>query len=252
MFGLDDRIAALGDGHTLLFVLGVALLLGLRHATDPDHLTAVSMLIASERDDGVKRAGALGLAWGLGHATTLLVFGIPIVIAGAYLPEPIQKGAEVLVGLVIMFLAGRLLIRWRRGQFHVHSHRHGPIEHRHLHPHADHAGHDHEHRPELVLGRSPLQAYGIGCVHGTGGSAGVGVLLLAGIPDHAMALGALVLFALATALTMSLLSSTFGIALTRGGVARRGLALAPALGTLSLLFGLWYTLGALELVNYAL
>jgi ABC-type nickel/cobalt efflux system permease component RcnA len=252
MLGLDDRIAALGDGHTLLLVLGVALLLGLRHATDPDHLTAVSVLIASERDDGVKRAGMLGLAWGLGHATTLLVFGIPIVIAGAYLPDPVQRGAEVLVGLVIIFLAARLLIRWRRGQFHVHSHRHGAIEHRHLHPHAEHSEHDHTHEPELVLGRTPLQAYGIGCVHGTGGSAGVGILLLAGIPDHRLALGALVLFALATAVSMSLLSSTFGIALTRGGVARRGLALAPALGTLSLLFGLWYTLGALQLVNYAL
>jgi high-affinity nickel permease len=50
MFGLDDGIAALGTGETLLVVLGVALLLGLRHATDPDHLTAVSALLAGERE----------------------------------------------------------------------------------------------------------------------------------------------------------------------------------------------------------
>jgi ABC-type nickel/cobalt efflux system permease component RcnA len=259
MPGLDGRIAALGDGHTLLLVLAVALLLGLRHATDPDHLTAVSVLIASEHEDPVRRAGTLGLAWGLGHATTLLASGIPIVIAGAYLPGWAQRTAEVLVGVLITLLALRLLVRWRRGRFHVHAHRHGRIEHRHLHPHGigaahDHVHvpeHDHEHVPDRVLGRSPLQAYGIGMVHGVGGSAGIGILLLAGIPDHALALAALLLLALATALSMCLLSCSLGLALTRGRVVRRALALAPALGTLSLAFGVWYTLGALELVRYA-
>jgi ABC-type nickel/cobalt efflux system permease component RcnA len=251
MPGLDGRIAALGDGHTLLLVLAVALLLGLRHATDPDHLTAVSVLIASEHEDPVRRAGTLGLAWGLGHATTLLASGIPIVIAGAYLPGWAQRTAEVLVGVLITLLALRLLVRWRRGRFHVHAHRHGRIEHRHLHPHGIGAAHDHEHVPDRVLGRSPLQAYGIGMVHGVGGSAGIGILLLAGIPDHALALAALLLLALATALSMCLLSCSLGLALTRGRVVRRALALAPALGTLSLAFGVWYTLGALELVRYA-
>jgi ABC-type nickel/cobalt efflux system permease component RcnA len=251
MFGLDDRIVALGDGHTLLLVLAVAVLLGLRHATDPDHLTAVSVLIASERDGAVRRAGALGLAWGLGHATTLLACGAPIVLAGSYLPDWVRNGAEVLIGLLIMLLALRLLIRWRRGRFHAHAHRHGPMEHQHLHPHGAGAAHDHDHMPELVLGRSPLQAYGIGLVHGVGGSAGLGILLLAGIPDHALALGALVLFALATAVSMCLLSCSFGLALSGSGTLRRVRALAPALGAISLAFGAWYTLGALALVHYA-
>ena len=68
-------------------VLAVALLLGLRHASDPDHLAAVSTLIASDPRDGRERAGRLGLAWGLGHALTLGLFGLPIVLFGAYLPE---------------------------------------------------------------------------------------------------------------------------------------------------------------------
>ena len=71
MFGLDDWIAELAHGEALVAVLAVALLLGLRHASDPDHLAAVSTLIASEPEDGTRRAGRLGLAWGLGHATTL-------------------------------------------------------------------------------------------------------------------------------------------------------------------------------------
>jgi high-affinity nickel permease len=258
MFGLDDQIAGLSDGHALLLVVAVALLLGLRHATDPDHLAAVSTLIASQRDDsgGARRACVLGASWGLGHATTLFAFGLPIVFAAAYLPDGVQRGAEVAVGLLIMFLAVRLLLRWRRGHFHAHLHSHGGVEHRHLHPHPSargHAhGHAHGHDHVRVLGRSPVQAYCIGLVHGMGGTAGVGVLLLAGIGDRALAVAALVLFALCTALSMALLSLGVGWALTRGPVVRRLLALAPAMGAASLAFGLWYTLGALEILRYTL
>src|SRR5207248_2138088 len=70
MFGIDNQIASLGNGQTFLIVAAVAILLGLRHATDPDHLTAVSTLIAGEGTSGVRRAGKLGFAWGLGHATS--------------------------------------------------------------------------------------------------------------------------------------------------------------------------------------
>jgi len=245
----------------LALVLAVALGLGLRHASDPDHLAAVSTIIASEPEDGTRRAGRLGLAWGLGHATTLVLFGLPIVLFNAYLPDAAQRGAEALVGVVIMFLAGRLLVRWRRGHFHAHSHRHGDTEHRHLHPHNDeraphdhaHVGrHDHVHEPEAHLGRSPAQAFGIGLVHGMGGSASVGVLLLATIPDQAEAVGALMVFALGTAVSMAALSSALGYAITRGPVLRRMLAFAPAMGILTLAFGGWYALGAVGAVPYLL
>jgi ABC-type nickel/cobalt efflux system permease component RcnA len=237
----------------LALVLVVALGLGLRHASDPDHLAAVSTLIASEPEDGARRAGRLGLAWGFGHATTLALFGLPIVLFNAYLPDAAERGAEALVGLVIMFLAGRLLVRWRRGHFHAHSHRHGETEHRHLHPHGGHgARHDHAHEPQARLGRSPAQAFGIGLVHGMGGSAGVGVLLLATIPDQAEAVAALIVFALGTAVSMAALSSAFGYAITRGPVLRRVLAFAPAMGVLTLAFGGWYALGAVGAVPYLL
>jgi ABC-type nickel/cobalt efflux system permease component RcnA len=260
MSGLDHTIANLGDGQTLLVVFAVAVLLGLRHATDPDHLAAVSTLIAAEPTDGKRRARRLGLAWGLGHATTLVLFGLPVVLFRSYLPEAVQQAAEALVGVLIIALALRLLVRWRRGRFHAHLHRHGPVEHRHLHPHEPEAAeahehaeaHAHEHVTDAQLGRSPLQAYGIGLVHGMGGSAGVGVLLLAGIPDHGEAIAALVLFALAAAASMAALSSGFGYALTRGPVLRHVFALTPVLGVVALLFGTWYLLGALDAMPYPL
>src|SRR4051812_12935676 len=107
MFGIDDAIANLNGGGILL-ALAVALLLGLRHATDPDHLTAVSTLVMSEDERGPRRAARLGLAWGLGHATTLFVVGLPLVVFGGALPDVVQRGLEVAVGVVIAALALRL------------------------------------------------------------------------------------------------------------------------------------------------
>jgi cytochrome c biogenesis protein CcdA len=226
MFGLDEKIASLGSGEAFVLVALIAVLLGLRHATDPDHLTAVTTLIAGDSHHDHRKARSLGFIWGLGHATTLFAFGLPIVLAKSYLPEPVQQGAEAAVGVLIIGLALRLLIRWHDGAF-----RSGP-------------GHRHSH------GRSPLQAYGIGLVHGMGGSAGVGVLLLAAIPDRVEAVVALALFAAFTAVSMAFASSTFGYALTRPPVLRRFATLAPALGALSLVFGVWYSLGALNAVPY--
>jgi ABC-type nickel/cobalt efflux system permease component RcnA len=212
----------------------------------------VSTLIASRPEDGTRQAGRLGMAWGLGHATTLIVFGLPIVLFGSYLPGRVQQAAEFAVGLVIIALALRVLVGWRRGRFHAHVHQHGGLEHRHLHPHGHGAHHEHSHDTAPFLGRSPRQAYAIGLVHGMGGSAGVGILLLAGLPDRAEAGAALGLFALAAAASMAAMSSGFGYALTRGPLVRRMLALAPALGCLTLLFGVWYALGALNAAPYPL
>jgi hypothetical protein len=226
MFGLDDKIASLGSGEAFLLVSLIAVLLGLRHATDPDHLTAVTTLIAGDSHHDHRKARSLGFVWGLGHATTLFAFGVPIVLAKSYLPETVQRGAETAVGILIIGLAVRLLVRWRQGAFH------------------DGPGHRHSH------GRTPMQAYGIGLIHGMGGSAGVGVLLLAAIPDRAEAVVALALFAACTAVSMAIASSTFGYALTRPPVLRRFATLAPALGALSLVFGIWYSLGATGAVPY--
>lgn len=227
----------------------VALLLGLRHATDPDHLTAVSTLVLSGERHGARRATRLGLSWGLGHATTLFVFGLPVVLFRRYLPEPIQRAAEATIGLVIVVLAVRLLLRWWRGAFHAHAHRHGTIDHVHPHAHErvaeNHLSAAHAHPHADGVGRSPLAAFGIGLVHGAGGSAGVGILLVGSIPGRTEAVLSLVLFAAATAFSMALVSSALGYVLARGAVVHRLTQMLPVFGTGSLMFGVWYALGAL-------
>jgi ABC-type nickel/cobalt efflux system permease component RcnA len=243
---IDHWLAGLGHGGGLVIALAAALLLGLRHATDPDHLTAVSTLALSDGRRGARRTGLLGLSWGLGHATTLVAFGIPALLLRKYLPEPAQEAAEALVGVVIIALAVRLLVRWRRGYFHSHAHRHDGQWHAHPHAHAGTRAHDfdHQHRHQERLGRSPLTAYGIGLVHGMGGSAAVTVLLIGAIGDRAEATVALVIFALATAFSMCVLSAGFGSLVTSRAVTRRLESAIPLLGLLSLAFGTFYLVAA--------
>ena len=231
-------------------VLTVSLLLGLRHASDPDHLAAVTTLIASERDhDKIRKAGFMGLLWGLGHGTTLILIGLPLVLFNRFLPEPVQQAAETLIGVIIVFLAVRLLMRWRRGLYHVHVHDHAdrPEPHLHVHSHKESATHDgHGH----AVRRTPLSSYSVGLVHGIGGSGGLTLLLLSTISDRAEAAAALLLFAAGTAISMALLSTVFGLVIAGGPVAHHFERVAPVLGVLGVAFGTWYALGAVGVIVY--
>ena len=231
MFGLDDWIASLSDGASVGIVLLVAVLLGLRHATDPDHIAAMTTLVASGRERATRSGARLGAWWGIGHGITLVAFGIPILLAERYLPEHLRQGAETAVAALIVFLALRLLVRWRHGYFDLHAHPH----------------HDRDHRHAV---RTPAGALGVGLVHGMGGSAGVGVLLLAGIPSETVAVASLLLLALFTALSMTIVTAGFGLTLSRKPVAAASATLVPVLGALSLAFGLWYAAATWALAPY--
>ncbi len=252
MATIDGWLEAFLHGPTALWVvLLVSLALGLRHATDPDHLAAVTTLIASEKDGrGKRKAGSMGFSWGLGHGTSLVLIGLPLVLFGRYLPWPVQQAAEALIGVIIVLLAVRLLVRWLRGHFHAHAHSHdGEPMHRHVHSHESDSSHEHAHNVAL---RTPLTSYGIGLVHGIGGSGGLTLLLLSTIPNPAQATGALVIFAGGTAVSMALISTAFGFAIARSPIARNFERFTPALGAFSLAFGTWYMLGALGVVAYPL
>lgn len=131
-----------------------------------------------------------------------------------------SAAAETAIAFVILYLAVRLLIRWRRGELEFHAH------------------------PDAHGARTRRGAFAIGLVHGIGGSAGVGVLVLASVPTTALAVSSLVLVAVFTAVSMSLLSSGFGSMLVSRPVSAAFGTLAPALGGASLAFGVWYAAAA--------
>lgn len=231
MFGLDDWIAGMSEGASVAVVLLVGVLLGLRHATDPDHLAAMTTLVASGRERAMRSAAGLGAWWGIGHGVTLVVFGVPILLAERFVPERIQQGAETAVAALIVFLAIRLLVRWRHGYFDLHAHPHSDRDHRHA-------------------VRTPVGALGIGLVHGIGGSAGVGLLLLAAIPSETVAVVSLLLLALFTAVSMAVVTAGFGLTLSIRRIAAASNVVVPALGVASLAFGIWYAAAAWSLATY--
>jgi hypothetical protein len=209
---LDGELTAVFDGAGLLVALGVALLLGLRHASDPDHLVAVASLVSADAA-GTRDAARLGSWWGAGHAITLLVVGLPLIALKSGLPTWLETGAERAVGIVVLALAARVLFKWFR-------------RHRET-----------ARRPARRLG----EAFGIGVLHGLAGSGAIALLLIAAMPTQLEAAAALAVFAPMSVVSMTACTAAFAWALTRGGVAPLyTTVLVPALGSFGLLFGFWY------------
>jgi len=235
---LDAWLTGLFDGAPLLVALGIAFLLGLRHASDPDHLVAVTALVASDRSD-THAAARLGAWWGLGHAATLVAIGLPLIFFKSALPAWLETGAEKAVGVVIIMLAARVFYKWIRGDYRA-----GP----HGHPSSDRAG-SHRHvwhrdEPDHAHGsvRTPGQAFGIGLLHGLAGTGAVVLLLIAALPSQVEAALALAVFAPMSILSMAGCTSAFAWVLTRPVIEPvYRTVLIPALGLFGLMFGLWYT-----------
>jgi ABC-type nickel/cobalt efflux system permease component RcnA len=228
---LDAWLTSLIDGAPLLVALGIALVLGLRHASDPDHLVAVTSLLAADRGD-VRGAARLGAWWGVGHAACLLAVGLPLIALKEGLPAWLERGAETGVGLVILALGLRVIVKWTRGDYRAGPHGHHGQDHRHL---REGGAHEHAHV------RSPRQAFGIGLLHGLAGTGAVVVLLIAAMPGRLEAAAALGLFAPMSVLSMALCTSAFAWVLTRPVIEPLyRTVLVPALGVFGLVFGLWY------------
>lgn len=234
----DEWLTGFFDGAPLLVALLVAFALGLRHASDPDHLVAVTSLMASDQAD-TRAAARLGAWWGVGHAVTLIVIGAPLIMFKSELPAWLESGAEKAVGVVILLLAGRVIFKWLRGDYRSDPHEHAPpathASGRHLFR-GDSSQHTH---PSV---RTPTQAFAIGTLHGLAGTGAIVLLLIAALPTRVEALAALALFAPMSVLSMAACTSVFAWVLTRRRIEPLyRTVLIPALGTFGLLFGLWYT-----------
>jgi high-affinity nickel permease len=237
---LDHLITGLFDGAPLVVALGIAFLLGLRHASDPDHLVAVTSLVAAD-DGDTRQAARLGAWWGLGHATALLALGIPLIAFKTELPAWLETGAEKAIGAVILLLASRVIFKWARGDYRAEAHAHdsGHAHRRHLRRGAG-ASHGH------VKVRSRGQATMIGLLHGLAGTGAVVVLLIAALPSKLEAGLALAVFAPMSVASMAACTAAFAWVLTRPVIEPLYRAvLIPGFGAFGVMFGLWYAgLGA--------
>jgi len=207
---LDDLITEVFNGAPLVVALAIAFLLGLRHASDPDHLVAVTSLVAADEGD-TRRAARPGAWWGVGHAAALLALGIPLIAFKTELPAWLESGAEKAVGVVILLLAGRVIYRWARPRAHVHRL------------------------------RTSGQAVSIGVLHGLAGTGAVVVLLIAALPSQLESAIALAVFAPMSIVSMTACTAGFAWVLTRPAVEPLyRTVLVPGLGVFGVMFGLWY------------
>jgi hypothetical protein len=224
---LDSLLTGLFDGAPLLVALGIAFLLGLRHASDPDHLVAVTSLVAAE-DGDTRKAARLGAWWGVGHAGALLAIGVPLIVFKTELPAWLESGAEKAIGAVILVLAARVIYKWVRGDYRAtaHSHDDGHGRRRHLR-----MGAEHRH----------AKAVSIGLLHGLAGTGAVVLLLIAALPTRLEAGLALAVFAPMSIVSMAACTAAFAWVLTRPIVEPvYRTVLIPGLGLFGVMFGLWY------------
>jgi ABC-type nickel/cobalt efflux system permease component RcnA len=238
-----------------LSILALGFFLGMRHATDPDHVIAVSTIVTRQRS--LSRAAIIGAWWGLGHTITIFAVGTAIILFNLVIPARIGLSMELSVGIMLIILGVANIAGFLRSvpeaalksETHVHSHTHSHGDFIHSHHHA-HEPESHPHSADQTpvavidkkLSRSNLYQHLrpliVGIVHGLAGSAAVALLVLTTIRNPRWAIAYLLVFGLGTiagmmVITLSL-ASTIKFVGRSHAVARR---LAMASGLLSLAFG---------------
>jgi ABC-type nickel/cobalt efflux system permease component RcnA len=253
-------------------IIALGFFLGMRHATDPDHVIAVSTIVSREREIG--KSAWIGVFWGIGHTLTIFAVGATIILFDVAISPRIGLSMELAVGLMLILLGIINVVTFLRELpssitragtpappqesgaapqselVHSHAHSHGDFIHTHSHSHGQ-GPEAHVHaaqNPVAWLDRAllrfklyrPLRPLMIGIVHGMAGSAAVALLVLATIRDPRWAVAYLLVFGIGTiagmmVITMSI-ASTFHLARGKQAFLQR---LAMASGVLSLVFGIF-------------
>jgi high-affinity nickel-transport protein len=242
---------------TALSLMALGFFLGMRHATDADHVIAVGTIVT--RQPTLRGGLLIGALWGLGHTLTIVVVGGAIVLFRVVIPPALGLTMEMTVAVMLVALGAWNLagaVRHLRQStaddhavYHAHPHRHGDYVHSHRHSHAVNAhGHGEDETPQAWLDRhfgrldlyQVLRPLVVGIVHGLAGSAAVALLVLATIGDVRWALAYLLLFGAGTVVGMLLITATIAgpvaYVARRSARVQRGLRVAS--GVLSVGVGL--------------
>ena len=265
----DNQLGARAMTGTTLNVVSFLFLgffLGMRHATDADHVVAIATIVSRERS--MVGSALIGAAWGVGHTITVMAVGAAIIVFGVVVPPKLGLSMEFAVGIMLVLLGILTLTGMGRAvgaahahahaadprghalDLHDHLHAHGDYVHRHPHGHGPAAhGHAEAHTPLARLDRSGLgrialyqwlRPFAVGLVHGLAGSAAVALMVLSIIREPVAALGYLLLFGLGTIVGMMLITLILSapFAFTAVNLPKFNWRLRVASGLVSFVFGL--------------
>jgi high-affinity nickel-transport protein len=252
-----------GTALNIVSFLFLGFFLGMRHATDGDHVVAIATIVSRERT--MVGSVLIGAAWGIGHTITIMAVGTAIIVFGVVIPPQLGLSMEFVVGLMLVLLGVLTLTGMGRAvgvtaghadapsanalDLHDNLHMHGDYAHRHTHGHGPHDhGHAEEHTPLARLDRSRLgrlafyqwlRPFVVGLVHGLAGSAAVALMILTIIRDPVAAIGYLLLFGLGTIGGMMLITLALSapFALTAVNLPKFNWRLRVASGLVSFIFG---------------
>jgi len=216
---------------TTFSVLTIGFVLGLRHATEADHLAAVSTIVSEKKS--LFTASIVGGMWGIGHTISLFAVGLVVIFLKLQISETVEARLEGVVGIMLVLLGINALRKLLKAEkVHVHTHVHGGHEHVHIHTHADEKVESSHHRfsPRSVL---------IGMVHGLAGSAALMLLIVPTIHSQWVAMLYILVFGAGSVGGMMLMSMLIGLPFhftaNRFNLLNKGIRLCA--GTFSLLLG---------------
>ena len=197
---MGEILAAFSAASTLA-ILGFGFLLGLKHATDADHLAAVSTIVSERKS--LWSSAIIGGVWGLGHTISLFLAGVFVLLLDFKIGEQTERILEFGVG-VMLFLLGLNVLRKlaQGGHLHFHAHEHGERVHVHPHVHADAKDEPHTHHGFSFSPRALI----IGMIHGLAGSAGLMLVMIPTIESRPVGLLYILVFGVGSIGGMMLMS----------------------------------------------
>ena len=230
---------------SVLALLGLGLVFGLKHATEVDHVVAVSTIVSEQ--SSVWRSALVGGLWGAGHTASLIIVGILVLVFRIAIPLPVARWLEFGVALMIIGLGVLAILRVLRKRADVHLHRHSHDGQSHVHIHFHERGTEHPAVPAPTAHSHAISGIGVmpilvGAMHGLAGSAALTLLVLTQIRSVWVGLIYLGVFGIGSTIGMLLMSGLIGLPFAFSGrrLTRLSYGLQTAAGSLSIVFGLWY------------